>query len=154
MMQTDNAFPVIFKTFQALSVSELYAILQLRSEIFVLEQQCLYQDIDGLDEQAHHCMIYDRQHALVAYSRIFPAGITYPEASIGRIMTKEHGKGLGKILMEHSISKILRLYGPVPIRIGAQCYATKFYCKFGFLESGEIYDEDGIPHIEMLRIPE
>src|SRR5690606_7092182 len=96
----NDAFTVRFKTFDALTVHELYAILQIRSEIFVLEQECLYQDMDGLDIHAHHAMIFDDQHTLIAYSRIFPAGISYPEVAIGRILTKEHGKGIGKIVME------------------------------------------------------
>lgn len=152
-MPEKNSFTVLFKTFDVLSVHQLYAILQIRSEIFVLEQQCLYQDMDGLDAYADHLMVFDDQQTLIGYARIFPAGITFPEVSIGRILTKEHGKGIGKIVVEQSISKALNLYGQVPIRIGAQCYATEFYKKFGFEESGEGYDEDGIPHIEMVRIP-
>lgn len=151
-MSTKNKLKFSSKAFNELSVFELYVILQLRSEIFVLEQKCLYQDMDGLDSQAQHIMIFEEDNTLVAYARIFPKGVTYPEVAIGRILTKEHGKGLGIILMEKALTETLHLFGEVPIRIGAQCYALPFYEKFGFKEEGEVYDEDGIPHIEMVRI--
>ena len=140
------------KVFADLTVFELYAILQLRSEIFVLEQKCLYQDMDDLDSKAHHFMMFNKNNSLLAYARIFSKGVTYPEVSIGRIITKEHGKGLGNILMKAVITETLSLFGEVPIRIGAQCYAIAFYEKFNFTAEGDEYDEDGIPHIEMVRV--
>lgn len=139
------------KAFEDLSVFELYAILQLRSEIFVLEQKCLYQDMDDLDSKAWHFMIFDQKNTLIAYARIFPKGVTFSEVSIGRIITKEHEKGLGNILMNAVIAETLSMFGEVSIRIGAQCYAIAFYEKFGFKADGNGYDEDGIPHIEMVR---
>ncbi len=139
------------KPFHELSLVELYGILQLRSEIFVLEQQCLYQDMDGMDQKAYHLMIFDNTNTLVAYSRLFPPAIVYEEAAIGRIITKVHGIGLGNILLKKSIDQAFLIFGHVDIRIGAQSYAIPFYEKFGFRSEGDIYLEDNIPHSEMLR---
>lgn len=141
----------VCKAFHELTIDELYSILQLRSEIFVLEQNCLYQDMDGLDKRAYHLMLMDDQGILVGYARIFPPNITFREASIGRIISKMHGIGLGKLLMEKSIEETLTLFGQVDIRIGAQVYAIPFYERFGFESMGTVYIEDEIPHIEMLR---
>lgn len=141
----------ILKEFNALTVHELYAILQLRSEVFVVEQNCVFQDIDFKDQRAYHLMGYiDNQ--LLAYTRLLPAGFPYVEASIGRVVTAKAARnsGIGKKLMTESIDTLYRLYGRQTIKIGAQYYLKKFYESFGFQQSGEIYLEDGIEHIEML----
>jgi ElaA protein len=143
------------KSFEELSVHELYDLLQLRSEVFVLEQQCLYQDMDGLDRQCHHLLIYQEDAEgnarLIAYARLIAAGESFPECSIGRILTRTHGLGHGQLLMNEAMHIMHGLFGPADIRIGAQTYAIPFYEKFGFVAEGETYDEDGIEHIEMLR---
>jgi len=138
------------KAFQELNVQELYDLLQLRSEIFVIEQKCIYQDMDGIDQKCHHLLIYDGS-TLVAYARLIPAQLTFKEHSIGRILTRSHGKGLGSILMNGALKQMIQLFGNHPIRIGAQTYAIDFYKRFGFSPSGNVYDEDGIEHIEMIR---
>lgn len=141
------------KEFNTLTVEELYDLLQLRSEIFVVEQDCPYQDLDGIDKRCHHLLIY-KESILQAYARLIPEGLTFNEHSIGRVVTKNHGLGFGSTLMNEAIQSMYRIFGPIPIRIGAQTYATNFYTKFGFLPDGEVYDEDGIEHIEMiLKLP-
>lgn len=139
------------KAFDELTGYELYDILQLRSEVFVVEQQCIYMDMDGVDKQCHHLMIYDHEERLQAYARLIPAGLTFQEHSIGRIVTREHGQGVGKILMKIALVEMNNLFGDTPIRIGAQTQALNFYRAFGFSEDGDVYDEDGIEHIEMIR---
>lgn len=141
------------KPFDDLLNKQLYDILQLRSEVFVVEQNCPYQDADGKDLKSFHLMGRDRNGILMAYSRILPAGISYKEPSIGRVVSspKVRGTGAGKELMEQSISAVEKIAGRSPIKIGAQLYLKKFYESFGFVVSGDQYMEDGIPHIEMLR---
>jgi ElaA protein len=140
------------KKFESLIPTELYAILQLRNEIFVVEQQCVFQDADNKDAYCHHLMCW-KENKLAAYTRLVPAGISYEESSIGRVVVlqAERKNGLGKILMQKSIETIHRLYGKIPIKIGAQLYLKKFYESFGFQQTSPIYLEDGIEHIEMLR---
>jgi ElaA protein len=140
------------KHFSALSSAELYSILRLRSEVFVVEQNCVFLDMDNKDQQCHHLMGW-MEEKLVAYSRLVPPGISYDLPSIGRVTTspKVRLTGAGKELMQHSIDELFRLFGVSPIRIGAQLYLKKFYGYFGFTQSSEIYDEDGIDHIEMTR---
>jgi ElaA protein len=142
----------VFKSFRDLSVTELYAIMRLRQEVFVVEQNCPYLDADGKDLKCYHLMGYVNDQ-LVAYSRIVPPDVSYPEASIGRVVssTSHRNKAYGIQLMNESIKRIENLYGPVPIRIGAQQYLQKFYESFGFARIDEPYLEDGIPHIIMLR---
>ena len=140
------------KNFDDLTPHELYAILQLRNEVFVVEQQCVFQDADGKDPLCRHIM--GREGAtLLAYTRLVPPGISYAEPSIGRVVTapKARGGGLGRQLMEYSVDQCHTLFGPRPIRIGAQCYLEKFYTSLGFYRDSEIYLEDGIQHIEMIR---
>ena len=147
-----DSYNIIFKKFDQLSVYELYDLLQLRTEVFIVEQNCVFQDLDDKDHKAHHFLIY-KGKKLVAYSRIFPEKIKYNEAFIGRvIICKElRSTGLGKILMEKSIESLFAVYGEQTIRIGAQCYAVPFYEKFGFKTEGNIYLEDHIEHVEMIR---
>jgi len=140
------------KKFDALTLDELYAILQLRSEVFGVEQNCVYQDMDNKDQFCFHMMCW-KDNRLVAYTRLVPPGVSYTEPSIGRVVTSPDVRrsGLGKTLVEKSITEILKIYGKSPIKIGAQLYLKKFYESFDFEQSGDIYDEDGIPHIHMTR---
>jgi ElaA protein len=140
------------KLFSELSPHELYIILRLRSEVFVVEQDCVFQDMDNKDQYCYHLMGW-QNNELVAYTRIVPPGISYDLPSIGRVVTspKARNSGMGKLLMEKSIEELTRLYGQTSIRIGAQLYLKKFYSSFGFEQSGDVYDEDGIDHIEMTR---
>ena len=140
------------KPFSALSPDELYAILRLRSEVFVVEQDCVFQDMDNKDQASSHLMGW-QDNALVAYTRLVPPGVAYPQPSIGRVITSKlvRNNGTGKLLMQKSIDEIVQLFGESPIRIGAQLYLKKFYSSFGFEQSSDVYDEDGIDHIEMIR---
>lgn len=142
----------LLKKFETLTPFELYAILQLRNEVFAIEQNCIYPDMDNKDQQSLHLMCWGKQQ-LFAYSRIIPAGISYSEASIGRVVTARSVRqnGIGKMLMQKSIESLYSSYGHQPIRIGAQCYLIKFYKSFGFIEEGNMYLEDGIEHIEMVK---
>lgn len=142
----------ITKAFEELTPAELYDILRLRSEIFVVEQNCVFLDTDNKDQKCYHTMLYTGDE-LVAYARLVPAGLSYSEISIGRIVTGNsvRGKGMGKVLVQAAIDDCDLLFGPQPIRIGAQAYAIKFYEIFGFKTDGEHYDEDGIDHVEMIR---
>ena len=142
----------IIKKFEALSSHELYAIMQLRNEVFVVEQDCVYQDADNKDINSYHLMGM-KDGKLVAYTRIIPPGIAYAEPSIGRVVTSPSIRktGLGKELMEVSIAKTNLLFGNLPIKIGAQLYLQKFYSSLGFHTTSDTYLEDNIPHIEMVR---
>lgn len=138
--------------FEELSLKELYKVLQLRSEVFVVEQNCVYQDIDGKDEKALHVLGYEGE-LLVAYTRIFPPGVYFTEAAIGRVVVKEESRknSFGHEILEASIRAIKEHYQTQKIKLSAQIYLTKFYESHGFDQVGEAYLEDGIPHIAMLR---
>jgi ElaA protein len=135
------------KAFAELTSTELYEIIALRERVFVVEQTCPYLDADGLDPQSRH--LWCEAGAIAAYLRIVPAGAKYEEISLGRIVTapEARGSGLGRTL----VSRALAAVGAVPVRISAQAYLQRFYADFGFHPVGEIYLEDGIPHLEMLR---
>ena len=139
------------KTFQELTTQELYDILQLRSEVFVVEQDCVYQDIDRKDQKALHVIGYKKEK-IVAYTRIFKQGDYFKESSIGRVVVaeKERQHKYGYEIMEASIKAIEEHYKTTEIKISAQCYLKRFYNNLKFLEVGEEYLEDGIPHIGML----
>ena len=139
------------KTFQELTTQELYDILQLRSEVFVVEQDCVYQDIDGKDQKALHVLGY-KNNVVVAYTRIFKPGDYFEKASIGRVVVskKERQHKYGYDIMEASIQAIKEHYNETDIKISAQCYLNKFYNNLGFKAIGEDYLEDGIPHIAMV----
>lgn len=139
-------------TFDQLQPRQLYAILQSRSEVFVLEQNCLYQDMDGKDPHCQHLAAWDDEQQLLAYLRIVPPGLSYPEASLGRVITtaRARGRGLGKELLQRGIQACQTAYPNTPLRIGAQQYLETFYASFGFVTVSAMYLEDGIPHIEML----
>jgi ElaA protein len=140
------------KYFDSLTPHELYAILQLRAAVFGVEQNCVYQDMDNKDQHSFHLMGWQNDH-LLAYTRIVPPGLSYAEPSIGRVVTAGTARrtGLGKTLIEKSIAEIFNLYGKTSIKIGAQLYLKNFYESFDFEQSGDIYDEDGIDHIQMIR---
>jgi ElaA protein len=139
-----------FKLFNELSPDELYAIIRLRNEVFVVEQNCVFQDADNKDQSSYHVMGW-KENELLAYSRLVPAGISYSEPSIGRVVTSPtvRSLGLGKKLMEHSIYLLHSKWGKLNIKIGAQLYLEHFYNSLGFQRTSEIYMEDGIEHIEM-----
>jgi len=139
------------KKFTELSIEELYAILQLRSEVFVVEQDCVYQDLDFKDQKALH-VIGKKKEAIVAYTRIFKPGDYFEAASIGRVVVKDKERkyGFGYDLMNASIKAIQSEFNTVLVTISAQVYLTKFYNSLGFKQVGEEYLEDGIPHIEMM----
>jgi ElaA protein len=141
------------KPFENLSVHELYAIIKLRNEVFVVEQNCVFQDADYKDQQCYH-LSGTVNNELVAYARLVPAGISYPYISIGRVITSPaHRKaGFGKFLMTKAIEECERLFGRQSIQIGAQLYLKAFYEAFGFTAISEMYLEDDIPHIEMFRL--
>lgn len=139
------------KKFDDLTPKELYAIMQLRNAVFIVEQNCVYQDADNKDIFCHHIMCFENDQ-LIAYSRIVPPGISYVESSIGRVVTSPMArkKGFGRILMKKVIETLYSQYGKVPIKIGAQFYLKKFYESFSFKQTSDIYLEDNIQHIEML----
>ena len=152
MSNTDN---IIWSTkhFSALTVNELYSILRLRSEVFVVEQNCVFLDMDNNDQIAYHtmgCLGDD----LIATTRLFDIDQSYPGyQSIGRVVgsPRHRGIGAGKALMQFSITECERLFGKHPIKIGAQLYLKKFYGELGWEQAGEIYYEDEIEHIPMIR---
>jgi ElaA protein len=138
------------KPFQALSLSELYSILQLRSEVFVVEQNCIYQDIDGKDEKALH-VLGEFDGKIVAYARLFKPNDYFEKSSIGRVIVDQdfRDKKLGHFLMREAIEAIRNHFGETQITISAQLYLKKFYESLGFIQTSEMYLEDDIPHIEM-----
>lgn len=142
----------LLKKFEALTPYQVYAILQLRNEVFVVEQACVFQDADDKDQHCYHLMGFS-DNKLVAYTRIVPEGVIYPQASIGRVVTSPAVRrlGTGKALMQQSIDTVYNLFGKVPIKIGAQLYLQSFYQSLGFHRISDVYLEDGIEHIYMLR---
>ena len=140
-----------YKHFTALTTQELYTILSLRSEVFVVEQNCVYLDTDNKDLDAWHLCGW-QDDVLVAYVRILAPGISYEEASIGRVLTNPafRKNGYGVELMNVAIEKTLQQFNVQKIKIGAQLYLLNFYSNLGFIQTSEVYMEDGIPHIEML----
>jgi ElaA protein len=142
----------LLKKFEQLSPYQVYAMLQLRSEVFVVEQHCVFQDADDKDQHCYHLMGFD-DNKLVAYTRIVPPDVIYKEVSIGRVVTSPHVRrtGAGRQLMQQSIQTAYDLFGTVTIKIGAQLYLKKFYESFGFHQVSDIYLEDGIEHIYMLK---
>jgi ElaA protein len=144
-------FTTSCKSFHQLTPKELYDILRLRSEVFVVEQKCIFLDMDNKDQYCDHVMIYaDR---LAATSRLVPPGVSYAEMSVGRIVSHPsmRGLGAGKLLMEASLRLLFERFGKGPVKIGAQYYLKKFYESYGFVQCSGIYDEDGIDHILMIR---
>jgi ElaA protein len=144
-----------FHPWAELGVDELYAILTVRCRVFVVEQTCPYLDPDGLDPACHHLWTGDAG-AVHAYLRVVPPGAKYDEPSLGRVVTapEVRRQGLGRPLVAEGLRRVDALYGRVPVRIGAQRYLEQFYGDIGFVPASEPYDEDGIPHIEMVRAPQ
>jgi ElaA protein len=140
------------KLFSELTTEELYNVLQLRSEVFVVEQDCVYQDIDYKDQKALHVLGYANK-TLVAYTRIFKPGDYFKEASIGRVLVKENERQhkYGYDIMNASIQAVKHYYNETTIKISAQTYLKKFYNNLGFNEVGKEYLEDGISHVAMLK---
>ena len=140
------------KTFDALTNAELYAALQLRADVFVVEQACVFQDVDGSDDRALH-LLGKQGDRLVAYARCFEAGVKFAEASIGRVVSRPgvRGTDLGHVLMREAVVRLQQRWGIQPIRIGAQAHLKNFYVQHGFVDTGTPYIEDGIDHLEMLR---
>ncbi len=139
--------------FDQLTTTELYAILALRQEVFIVEQNCPYLDCDGKDQASWHLQGRNADGQLVCYTRLLPRGVAYADyPSIGRVVSSPlaRGTGAGKELMTKSIEQCRHLFGNQPIKIGAQRYLLKFYETFGFRSTGEEYMEDGIPHTKMI----
>lgn len=139
------------KQFDTLSAYEVYKILQLRIEVFIVEQGCAFQDADEKDLQAWHLCCWDGNR-LAAYTRILAPGTVYEQASVGRVITAPfaRGKGIGRELFQRSVDTVYQLFGKVSIKIGAQLYLKKFYESFGFIQDSAIYLEDNIEHIKMI----
>jgi ElaA protein len=142
----------LLKKFNELTLDELYEILKLRSEVFIVEQNCVYHDPDGKDTLAWHLMGI-KEGKLVAYTRILPPGISYTDPAIGRVVTSAsvRKEGIGRELMHRSIEACEKIFGKTSITLGAQVYLKKFYESLDFFASGEEYIEDGIPHVAMTR---
>lgn len=141
------------KYFSQLTPEELYEVLSLRQEVFIVEQNCPYLDTDGKDYHCLHLMGFSESGRLIAYTRLIPRGISYENyASIGRVVSspKARGTGAGRLLMQESIRQLYAQFGHCDIKIGAQSYLLRFYESFGFQSTGKEYLEDGIPHTEML----
>jgi ElaA protein len=152
-MSNNSNLRWVTKTFTELNVNELYALLRLRSEVFVLEQHCIFLDMDNNDQKAYHTIGFIGDE-VVATTRLFDKNIMYDGyQSIGRVVgcPRHRGLGIGKALMQYSISECERLFGKGPIKIGAQLYLKKFYSEQGFEQSGDVYLEDEIDHIPMIR---
>jgi len=144
-------FVITCKPFGELTPTELYAIVRLRVEVFVVEQNCVFQDLDDKDKYCFHLMFHEGGE-LAAYARLVPRDVSYEGMlSIGRVVTSPRfrGTGVGKLLMERAVAEVQACFGAGVIRIGAQLYAKAFYERIGFLQSGDVYDEDGIEHILM-----
>ncbi len=158
-MDKNNSEPSIewkWCSFDELSTAELYAVLKLRQEIFIVEQKCIYHDCDGLDKKAWHLLGMINNHIqseLVAYLRLIFPGIKADHPAIGRLLTHEkvRTKGVGKQLLKQGIIHSGRTYPDYPIGVSAQVYLQSFYNGFGFIPVSEPYDEDGIAHIDLLR---
>lgn len=144
--------PWRFARFDDLTAREVHDILQARSAVFVVEQMCVFQDVDGVDPASWH--LFSREgDRIVAYCRLLPPGVKFPEASIGRVITTEpgRGRGLGRSLMVEALARAHALWPSQSIRIGAQQRLERFYESLGFRTVSDPYDEDGIPHVEMLH---
>jgi ElaA protein len=142
-----------WKSFSELSIEQVYAIMALRQQVFVVEQNCPYLDADGLDICAWHLLGSSAENGLMAYLRVLPPGKKYHEAAIGRVLTSlaMRRKGLGRRLMLEGIRRTRKQFPGQAIRLSAQCYAERFYRDLGFEPVGESYLEDDIPHVDMVR---
>jgi ElaA protein len=143
------------KTFQQLTVDELFDLLKLRVDVFVVEQQCAYRELDDHDRhpETRHLSGHDVVGRLIAYARILPPGLRYPEVNLGRFVVKADSRmqGIGHQLLQTALREVSRSWPGIPIRISAQDYLQAFYAQYGFLRVSEVYLEDGIPHVELLK---
>lgn len=141
------------RSFNQLTLDQLYAILALRTDVFVVEQACPYPEIDGKDPASYH-LFAEEAGEIVAYLRILPAGLSYEEASIGRVVIRasHRGRGLGRPMMQEAIDYIVQDLQESQIKIGAQAHLEDFYRSLGFELASEVYLEDGIPHLDMLYV--
>ena len=140
---------IIVKKFEELDVNELYEIMQARAAVFVVEQECAYQDLDGVDKEAYH--VYLREDGqMVAYLRVLDKGKRLDEVSVGRVISLKRGLGLGKTLMQAGLQVAKEKFGAKVVKVGAQVQAKGFYESVGFRQVSGEYDEDGIPHIYMI----
>lgn len=141
----------VLKTFNELTIEEFHDILQLRINVFVVEQDCPYPELDNLDKKAFHFFGLTDENKVVAYTRIFKPGDYYQQAAIGRVVVHQNHRkdGLGYELMNNSIRQVKDLFDTTEIKIGAQTYLKRFYESLGFRKIGTDYIEDGIPHIYM-----
>jgi ElaA protein len=139
--------------FLDLSVTELYAALQLRQQVFIVEQACLFLDIDGLDQACYHLLGYADDGQLAAYARLVPAALKYDVPSVGRVVTSAHvrGTGAGRALMQQALARCEARFATTANQIGAQAHLQKFYREFGYVTCSAEYLEDGIAHVEMRR---
>jgi len=142
-------------TFQQLTVQQLYDVLQLRVNVFVVEQQCAYRELDEYDRHPETRHVYGRNEGgqLIAYARILSPGLRYPEVNLGRFVVRADSRkqGIGHQLLQAALQKISRFWAQTPIRISAQEYLQAFYAQYGFIRVSEMYLEDGIPHVEMVK---
>jgi ElaA protein len=143
------------KTFDSLSLHEFHDLVALRIQVFIIEQNCPYQDLDGKDKKSFHLIGRDKEGVIKATARILPAGISYPEVAIGRVVVdpSERGTGAGHALMRSCMEFIENQFGKVLVRLSAQSHLEKFYNQHQFISTGKEYLEDGIPHVEMLYLP-
>ncbi|MCF6348860.1 MAG: GNAT family N-acetyltransferase [Flavobacteriaceae bacterium] len=143
----------LVKKFNEISLNELYDILQLRINVFIVEQNCPYPELDNKDKKAFHLFSKDKNANIIAYTRIFKPGDYYKEVAFGRVVVHKdfRNQKLGYKLIEQTINKIEQLFGNTPIKIGAQTYLKEFYESFDFQQVGKEYIEDGIPHIYMIK---
>ncbi len=140
------------KTFEELTTQELYQLLELRSAVFVVEQDCVYQDVDGKDQKAIH-VLGKKEGKIAAYTRMFKPGDYFDNPSIGRVVVEKDQRqfGYGKVIMEASIADLKTRFPEETLELSAQTYLLKFYNSLGFKETGEEYLEDGIPHVRMVK---
>jgi len=145
-------FKKFVQLYSTLSLDHFHDIIALRIKIFVIEQDCPYQDLDGKDKLAHHLFYTNNEDEVVAATRILPQNISYAEVSIGRVVVDEkcRGTGLGHLIMEESMNFVQAEFGQVDVRLSAQKHLENYYGKHGFRSTGKEYLEDGIPHVEML----
>lgn len=139
---------LIVKRFEELSLEELYKIMQVRAAVFVVEQNCVYQDMDDKDQHSYHVFLRDKT-GIRAYLRVIDKGVSFDEVSIGRVLTMERGQGLGNKIISEGIRVARERMNADKIIIEAQSYAKEFYEKVGFKQTSEEFSEDGIPHIKM-----
>lgn len=139
--------------FSALSPHEVYQIAKLRQDVFIIEQACFYHDLDDLDAKGWHCLGRDRQGVLIAYARLLPKGLIFEHAAIGRVLVRKgaRGKGLARILMGEALTFLRDTLKESTCQISAQYHLVNFYASLGFKIHSPVYEEDGIPHIDMLR---